>query len=124
MRVANILFLQFVILQLDLIVHKKAIEPVSSFTIIDLLVSFKLITLISVLPVSSSSEMITYTFANGCVATLRTSGTEPKLKYYVEWSGQQGQSRDDIRKELAVQVECIVEDMLQPELNKLERVQV
>lgn len=28
--------------------------------------------------------MITFTFQNGCVATLRTSGTEPKIKYYAE----------------------------------------
>uniref|UniRef100_A0A8C3LSU2 Phosphoglucomutase 2 like 1 n=1 Tax=Chrysolophus pictus TaxID=9089 RepID=A0A8C3LSU2_CHRPC len=38
----------------------------------------------SVLPVSKSSQMITFTFQNGCVATLRTSGTEPKIKYYAE----------------------------------------
>lgn len=37
-----------------------------------------------VLPVSKSSQMITFGFANGCVATLRTSGTEPKIKYYTE----------------------------------------
>lgn len=28
--------------------------------------------------------MITFTFANGGVATIRTSGTEPKIKYYTE----------------------------------------
>lgn len=33
---------------------------------------------------SKSSQMITFTFQNGCVATLRTSGTEPKIKYYAE----------------------------------------
>ena len=37
-----------------------------------------------VLPTSSSSQMITFTFSNGGVATLRTSGTEPKIKYYTE----------------------------------------
>ncbi|XP_026686059.1 phosphoglucomutase-2-like [Diaphorina citri] len=36
------------------------------------------------LPTSKSSEMITFTFDNGLVATLRTSGTEPKIKYYTE----------------------------------------
>ena len=36
------------------------------------------------LPVSPSSQMITFTFENGCVVTLRTSGTEPKIKYYTE----------------------------------------
>jgi len=28
--------------------------------------------------------MITFWFENGATATLRNSGTEPKLKYYVE----------------------------------------
>lgn len=37
-----------------------------------------------VLPTSSSSQMITFTFSNGGVATMRTSGTEPKIKYYTE----------------------------------------
>lgn len=34
-----------------------------------------------ILPVSSGTQMITFFFENGCVATLRGSGTEPKLKY-------------------------------------------
>jgi len=38
------------------------------------------------LPTSSSTHMLTYTFENGAVITLRTSGTEPKLKYYAEMS--------------------------------------
>lgn len=28
--------------------------------------------------------MITFSFSNGVVLTLRTSGTEPKIKYYAE----------------------------------------
>lgn len=36
------------------------------------------------LPVSCSSHMITFQFENGLVTTLRTSGTEPKIKYYTE----------------------------------------
>jgi len=36
------------------------------------------------LPISKSSQMITFTFENGLIATLRTSGTEPKIKYYAE----------------------------------------
>ena len=35
--------------------------------------------------------MITFYFENGCVATLRTSGTEPKIKYYTELTGQPGE---------------------------------
>ena len=34
--------------------------------------------------------MITFYFENGCVATLRTSGTEPKIKYYTELACQPG----------------------------------
>ena len=37
-----------------------------------------------VLPVDPSSHMITYLFENGACLTLRTSGTEPKIKYYLE----------------------------------------
>ena len=36
------------------------------------------------LPVDPSSHMITYEFVNGACLTLRTSGTEPKIKYYLE----------------------------------------
>lgn len=39
------------------------------------------------LPVSKSSQMITFNFENGLIATLRTSGTEPKIKYYAELCG-------------------------------------
>ncbi|KAJ1930337.1 hypothetical protein IWQ60_000358 [Tieghemiomyces parasiticus] len=39
------------------------------------------------LPTSASSEMISFAFDNGCTLTLRTSGTEPKVKYYLEGSG-------------------------------------
>lgn len=75
----------------------------------------------AVLPVSAATQMITYSFANGCVATLRTSGTEPKLKYYVELAGRVGQSRDEVTRELETQVAQLVELMLQPEANGLER---
>lgn len=39
----------------------------------------------SLLPASKSSQMITFTLENGTVITLRTSGTEPKIKYYSEY---------------------------------------
>ena len=35
-------------------------------------------------PASKSTQMITFSFENGAVITLRTSGTEPKVKYYAE----------------------------------------
>lgn len=39
---------------------------------------------LAVFPVSKGSQMITFSFSNGVVLTLRTSGTEPKIKYYAE----------------------------------------
>lgn len=43
-----------------------------------------------ILPVSKSSQMVTFTFENGITATLRTSGTEPKIKYYTEFCAPPG----------------------------------
>uniref|UniRef100_A0A914SAN0 Alpha-D-phosphohexomutase C-terminal domain-containing protein n=1 Tax=Parascaris equorum TaxID=6256 RepID=A0A914SAN0_PAREQ len=37
-----------------------------------------------ILPISTSSDMITFTLASGSLATVRASGTEPKVKYYIE----------------------------------------
>jgi phosphomannomutase len=77
----------------------------------------------AILPFSSSNQMITYTFSNHCIATLRTSGTEPKLKYYVELAGSGingDQTREQVKEKLSKQVETIIELMLQPEKNHLE----
>ena len=38
----------------------------------------------SKLPIQPNQQMITFWFENGATATMRASGTEPKLKYYVE----------------------------------------
>ncbi|ETO17663.1 Phosphoglucomutase-2 [Reticulomyxa filosa] len=35
-------------------------------------------------PLQPSGQMITFWFDNGATVTLRNSGTEPKLKYYIE----------------------------------------
>lgn len=43
------------------------------------------------LPSSKSSQMITFSFNNGAVVTLRTSGTEPKIKYYAEMCAKPGE---------------------------------
>jgi len=52
------------------------------------------------LPTSKSSQMITFKLdSNDCAITLRTSGTEPKIKYYIELSGE---SKEDAEKELKV----------------------
>uniref|UniRef100_A0A8C5KWN8 Alpha-D-phosphohexomutase alpha/beta/alpha domain-containing protein n=1 Tax=Jaculus jaculus TaxID=51337 RepID=A0A8C5KWN8_JACJA len=48
----------------------------------------------AVLPTSKNSQMITFTFVNGGVATMRTSGTEPKIKYYAELCAPPGNRYD------------------------------
>lgn len=73
-----------------------------------------------VLPTSQSSQMITFTFKNGCAATLRTSGTEPKIKYYVEIRAPPGNSDPEkLKEELNDLVNALVEYFFQPEKNGL-----
>ncbi|KAK4320745.1 hypothetical protein Pmani_008402 [Petrolisthes manimaculis] len=74
----------------------------------------------AVLPFSMSSQMITFTFTNGCVLTLRTSGTEPKIKYYSEMCASPDQQDwGALEAELAQLVECVVQELLQPKQNAL-----
>ncbi|RZF37013.1 hypothetical protein LSTR_LSTR004701 [Laodelphax striatellus] len=73
------------------------------------------------LPLSSSSPMITFTFTNGLVATLRASGTEPKLKYYTELCAHPDEK--DVAALLNTQtemIEAIMKEFLQPEQNGLK----
>ncbi len=70
------------------------------------------------LPTDSSAHMVTLSFANGCVATLRTSGTEPKIKYYVELHGP---VPAEVQRTLEHMVHGIVQEMLEPEKNGLIR---
>lgn len=70
------------------------------------------------LPTSSGSYMITFKFSNGAVATLRTSGTEPKLKWYSELAGPDPAAA---RAELDRTVQLIVDEMLRPEVHGLKR---
>ena len=47
----------------------------------------------AVLPVSGSSQMVTFSFSRPeAVLTLRTSGTEPKIKWYSELRAAPGQT--------------------------------
>jgi phosphomannomutase len=46
--------------------------------------------------------------------TLRTSGTEPKIKYYTEIAGKPGQSRLELEGTLHAFVDRLVDEMLQP----------
>ena len=70
------------------------------------------------LPTSAGAHMLTYRFNNGVTATLRASGTEPKLKWYAEASGPDASA---VRQELERTVRLIVDEMLQPEVHGLAR---
>ncbi|XP_062872749.1 glucose 1,6-bisphosphate synthase [Trichomycterus rosablanca] len=73
-----------------------------------------------VLPLSKSSQMVTFTFQNGIVATLRTSGTEPKIKYYTEFCAQPGESDlSSLEEELIKVTSALVEEFLEPVKNNL-----
>lgn len=68
------------------------------------------------LPTSKSSQMITFTFDNGLVATLRTSGTEPKLKYYTELCAPPDmQDVSEIKDILREMVQAIIDEFIEPE---------
>ncbi|XP_022091573.1 glucose 1,6-bisphosphate synthase-like isoform X2 [Acanthaster planci] len=73
----------------------------------------------AILPVSSTSQMITFNFANGCVATLRASGTEPKIKYYTEIFADPSSDPEAAKAELQSLIDSIVDLWLQPESNQL-----
>uniref|UniRef100_A0A3B5AIY6 Phosphoglucomutase 2 like 1 n=1 Tax=Stegastes partitus TaxID=144197 RepID=A0A3B5AIY6_9TELE len=78
--------------------------------------------LTSVLPVSRSSQMITFTLQNGVVATLRTSGTEPKIKYYTEFCAAPGKRSADppvLEEELQKVTAALLDEFLEPEKNNL-----
>uniref|UniRef100_A0A914C422 Phosphoglucomutase (alpha-D-glucose-1,6-bisphosphate-dependent) n=1 Tax=Acrobeloides nanus TaxID=290746 RepID=A0A914C422_9BILA len=72
----------------------------------------------AVLPLSTSSEMITFTLENGSIATLRASGTEPKIKYYIELKTDPGKEEKDLQSvldELGELEKNVVETLLQPQ---------
>jgi phosphoglucomutase/phosphopentomutase len=73
------------------------------------------------LPADSSSQMITFTCDNNCVFTLRTSGTEPKIKYYVDISYSPGlsHSQEELLQTLHRMQDAILETFLKPEENGL-----
>ncbi|XP_018334736.1 glucose 1,6-bisphosphate synthase [Agrilus planipennis] len=64
--------------------------------------------------------MITFSFENGFVATLRTSGTEPKIKYYTELCASPTEKdRTKLHEILKEMVEGILAEFLQPEVHGL-----
>jgi hypothetical protein len=62
--------------------------------------------------------MLTYSLSNGVIATLRTSGTEPKLKFYAEGCGF---DREWVKAELRRTVGLIIDEMIEPERYNLKR---
>jgi phosphomannomutase len=70
------------------------------------------------LPTDASAQMVTFRLENGCCITLRTSGTEPKIKWYIEHHGPEPEL---VEQELAKIVYAAVEDLLEPERNQLIR---
>ncbi|XP_075994244.1 glucose 1,6-bisphosphate synthase [Genypterus blacodes] len=76
----------------------------------------------SVLPVTKSSQMITFVLENSVVATLRKSGTEPKIKYYTELCASPGRSDVScLEAELQKVTSALLEEFLEPEKNNLVR---
>lgn len=74
----------------------------------------------AILPVSAGSQMITFNFANGLVCTLRTSGTEPKIKYYSELCADpEIKDKSTIESTLTEMVNAICQEYLQPQENNL-----
>ncbi|KAF9439306.1 Phosphoglucomutase-3 [Entomortierella beljakovae] len=69
------------------------------------------------LPVSPSAQMITFYLENGCVFTLRTSGTEPKIKYYLEVSSTSREEAELQAKEIEA---AMCNQLLEPEANGLQ----
>ena len=72
---------------------------------------------IPVLPVSKSTQMITFTFENGTILTLRTSGTEPKIKYYSE---HHSDTQENTKSQLDSLVNSFISEVLKPEVWGLE----
>ncbi|KAI8378453.1 hypothetical protein BD560DRAFT_390473 [Blakeslea trispora] len=70
------------------------------------------------MPVSASSEMITFYLENNTVFTIRTSGTEPKIKYYSELRGD---SEEQAKLDLHKVVEAIGEELMEYTKNGLAK---
>ena len=72
------------------------------------------------LPPTPTVHWITYTFAEGYVATLRMSGTEPKIKYYIEKYCAPGENMKAAHCDVAEFAAVFIEEMLQPFDNQLD----
>jgi phosphomannomutase len=57
--------------------------------------------------ISPSAEMITFELDGGIVMTLRGSGTEPKLKYYIEAKAQSMSEAENKAREVELALEAL-----------------
>eukprot|EP00475_Leptophrys_vorax_P045602 TRINITY_DN9530_c0_g2_i1.p1 TRINITY_DN9530_c0_g2~~TRINITY_DN9530_c0_g2_i1.p1 ORF type:complete len:610 (-),score=133.24 TRINITY_DN9530_c0_g2_i1:1580-3409(-) len=67
----------------------------------------------SALPSTPKDQMITFRYSNGSVATIRNSGTEPKVKYYIECKSTQ--SADAARVTLEAMTSAMITHWLRPD---------
>uniref|UniRef100_A0A1I8JFC4 Phosphoglucomutase n=1 Tax=Macrostomum lignano TaxID=282301 RepID=A0A1I8JFC4_9PLAT len=81
-----------------------------------------------VFPASSGGEMLTLVcrpvgVTDGATATvtLRTSGTEPKLKWYSEIVGSPGCGPEPLRHQLDHLIRCVHQHLVRPELHGFKR---
>ncbi|XP_065886338.1 phosphopentomutase-like [Dysidea avara] len=72
------------------------------------------------LPTDRASQLITWTFDNNCAFTLRTSGTEPKIKYYCEMWSEPGESNLMPPMDVSAMAKICVDSYLKPEEYKLQ----
>ncbi|KAJ2369234.1 hypothetical protein H4S02_002343 [Coemansia sp. RSA 2611] len=69
-------------------------------------------------PVSASSHMITFETRNGGRLTMRTSGTEPKLKYYLEVRNADN-DRAAAARDLDIMARAVADELVQAAENEL-----
>jgi phosphomannomutase len=65
-----------------------------------------------ILPIDPTSQMITFTFEDGSTATIRSSGTEPKIKWYTEVNCDE---KEKTLEKLERLKNLVIEKLLQPE---------
>ena len=68
-------------------------------------------------PHRATSYSVVFKFANGASVTLRTSGTEPKIKYYSE---VRADSRDTAEALLAAMIPLVLSEWYLPDVHGFE----
>lgn len=69
----------------------------------------------------SCGFFVIFDFENGASLILRTSGTEPKIKYYSEMIGEPGEDSFKVQGQLEILVKVMIREVLQPEKYGFER---